>query len=146
MPDWNSTLYMKFENERTRAARDLLAQIPEFEPDRIFDLGCGPGNGTELLTTAFPGATIVGLDLSDNMLAVARARVVTARFIKQDIETWQPNDKVDLIFANAALHFVPNHHELMVACLLPARGRMARGADAKQYSRAIACLDADGGG
>jgi trans-aconitate 2-methyltransferase len=78
------------------------------------DLGCGPGNGTQLLTTAFPGATIVGLDLSDNMLAVARARVVTARFIKHDIETWQPNDKVDLIFANAALHFVPNHHELMV--------------------------------
>ena len=114
MADWNSALYMKFEHERTRAARDLLAQIPEFEPDRIFDLGCGPGNGTQLLTTAFPRATIVGLDLSDNMLAVARARVATARFIKQNIETWQPNDKVDLIFANAALHFVPNHRELMV--------------------------------
>src|SRR5208283_1682941 len=114
MADWNSALYMKFEHERTRAARDLLVQIPEFEPDRIFDLGCGPGNGTQLLTTAFPRATIVGLDLSDNMLAVARARVATARFIKQNIETWQPNDKVDLIFANAALHFVPNHHELMV--------------------------------
>jgi trans-aconitate 2-methyltransferase len=52
MPDWNSTLYMKFENERTRAARDLLARIPEFEPSSIFDLGCGPGNGTQLLTTA----------------------------------------------------------------------------------------------
>jgi trans-aconitate 2-methyltransferase len=114
MADWNSVLYMKFENERTRAARDLLAQIPEFEPERIFDLGCGPGNGTQLLTTTFPRATIVGLDLSDNMLAVARARVTTARFIKQNIETWQPIDKVDLIFANAALHFVPNHHELML--------------------------------
>ena len=64
MADWNSTLYMKFENERTRAALDLLAQIPEFKPDRIFDLGCGPGNGTELLTSAFPRVTIVGLDLS----------------------------------------------------------------------------------
>jgi trans-aconitate 2-methyltransferase len=64
MADWNSALYMKFEHERTRAARDLLVQIPEFEPDRIFDLGCGPGNGTQLLTTAFPRATIVGLDLS----------------------------------------------------------------------------------
>jgi trans-aconitate methyltransferase len=46
MTDWNSALYMKFENERTRAARDLVAQIPAFNPSSIFDLGCGPGNGT----------------------------------------------------------------------------------------------------
>ncbi len=86
MTDWNSALYMKFENERTRAARDLVAQIPAFNPSSIFDLGCGPGNGTELLAAAFPNATIVGLDLSDNMLAVARTRVAFAQFVKQDIE------------------------------------------------------------
>jgi trans-aconitate 2-methyltransferase len=114
MADWNSALYMKFERERTRAARDLLAQIPKFEPNDIMDLGCGPGNTTELLSAAFPCAKVVGLDSSDNMLAVARARVPTAQFIKQDIETWRPAEKVDLIFANAALHFIPNDHELLV--------------------------------
>jgi len=114
MGDWNSTLYLKFEIERTRAARDLLAQIPKHELESIFDLGCGPGNATELLTATFPHAMIVGLDTSHNMLAVARARVPTAQFIKQDIETWRPAGKVDLIFANAALHFVPNNHELLV--------------------------------
>ena len=114
MTDWNSALYMKFENERTRAARDLVAQIPAFNPSSIFDLGCGPGNGTELLATAFPSATIVGLDLSDNMLAVARTRVAIAQFVKQDIESWRPVEKADLIFANATLHFVPNHHEFVV--------------------------------
>jgi trans-aconitate 2-methyltransferase len=105
---------MKFKPERTRAARDLLAQIPKFEPDNVIDLGCGPGNATELLSAAFPRARVVGLDSSDNMLAVARARVATAKFIKQDIETWRPAEKVDLIFANAVLHFVPNNHELLV--------------------------------
>jgi trans-aconitate 2-methyltransferase len=114
MTDWNSVLYLKFEAERTRAARDLLAHIPEFGPSYVFDLGCGPGNTTELLAAAFPRAAITGLDLSDNMLAVARARVATAQFIKQNIETWWPKDKVDLIFANAALQFVPNHLELML--------------------------------
>jgi trans-aconitate 2-methyltransferase len=54
MPDWNSKLYMKFERERTRAARDLLVQIPKFEPSNIVDLGCGPGNATELLAATFP--------------------------------------------------------------------------------------------
>jgi trans-aconitate 2-methyltransferase len=114
MPDWNSKLYMKFERERTRAVRDLLVQIPKFEPSNIVDLGCGPGNATELLAATFPRATIVGLDISDNMLAVARVRVATAQFIKQDIESWRPAKKVDLIFANSALQFVPNNHELLV--------------------------------
>jgi trans-aconitate 2-methyltransferase len=114
MPDWNSALYMKFERERTRAARDLLAQIPDFEPESIFDLGCGPGNATQLLAAAFPRAQITGLDHSSNMLEAARARVTGARFLKQDIETWRPDGKVDLIFANAALQFVPNHHEVML--------------------------------
>lgn len=113
MTDWNAALYMKFEKERSRGARDLLVQIPHFKPRSVFDLGCGPGNSTELLATAFPTATIVGIDLSENMLAVARGRVVTAKFIKEDIDNWRPQKKVDLIFANAALHLVPDHHELM---------------------------------
>jgi trans-aconitate 2-methyltransferase len=111
--DWNSTLYLKFERERTRAARDLIAQIPDFEPRNVFDLGCGPGNSTELLATAFPRATIVGVDFSDAMLAVAKNRVVAAKFVKQNIETWRPTESADLIFANAALQFVANHQELM---------------------------------
>jgi trans-aconitate 2-methyltransferase len=112
--DWDSALYRKFENERTRAARDLLAQIPLFEAKSIFDLGCGPGNSTQLLAAAFPRATIIGLDSSDNMLAVARTRVATAHFVRQDIATWRPAEKIELIFANAALQFVPNHQELIV--------------------------------
>jgi trans-aconitate 2-methyltransferase len=111
--DWDSVLYMKFENERTRAAGDLLAQVPDKTPRIIFDLGCGPGNSTELLRRRFPDASLIGVDTSMNMLQVARQRVSGAQFIKEDIEFWHPNQKVDLIFANAALHFVPDHYELM---------------------------------
>lgn len=113
MADWDSALYSKFEAERTRAARDLLAQIAPFEPRTIFDLGCGPGNTTQLLAAAFPNASITGLDDSENMLAAARARGVPAKFVKQDIESWRPAEKVDLIFANAALHFLADHQEVI---------------------------------
>jgi trans-aconitate 2-methyltransferase len=145
MTDWNSALYMKFENERTRAARDLVAQIPAFNPSSIFDLGCGPGNGTELLAAAFPSATIVGLDLSDNMLAVARTRVAIAQFVKQDIESWRPVEKVDLIFANAALHFVPKHlaDDLLLcpSSRRPGRHRrLVRGVRTAAFSRALKSL------
>jgi len=125
--DWNSELYLKFEDERTRAARDLLARIPPFEPEMIFDLGCGPGNSTELLAARFPGASVTGVDNSENMLSVARARAPAARFVKQDIESWRPTEPVDLIFANAALHFLPDHAQLMARLLsfLRPDGRLA---------------------
>lgn len=125
--DWNSELYMKFENERTRAARDLLSQICGMTPSRIFDLGCGPGNSTQLLLRMFPQARVVGLDSSTNMLRVARARAPGAEFVRGDIESWRPNESVDLIFANAALHFAPDHYELIMRLMsfLPEGGCLA---------------------
>jgi trans-aconitate 2-methyltransferase len=125
--DWNSALYLKFEAERTRAARDLLARIPYCETRTVFDLGCGPGNSTELLARAFGGAEIVGVDRSANMLAVARARVPQARFVKEDIARWRPDAPADVIFANATLHFLPDHRPLIVRLIDSLRpgGRIA---------------------
>ena len=112
MSDWNPTLYMKFEDERMRAARDLLAQVPLASTGLVYDLGCGPGASTELLARRFPGGRIVGLDTSDAMLVHARERARMAQFVKQDIASWEPNEEADLIFANAALHFLPDHDRL----------------------------------
>jgi trans-aconitate 2-methyltransferase len=113
MIDWNSALYLKFERERTRAARDLLSRIPAFEPETVYDLGCGPGNSTALLAAAFPSAQVVGVDHCEEMLAVARAKAPGALFLNQDIEDWRPGREAGLIFANAALHFVADHERLM---------------------------------
>jgi len=113
MTTWNSALYLKFESERTRAAGDLLARVPPVEAKFVCDLGCGPGNSTELLAKAFPEAKLMGLDHSEDMISVARRRVPTAEFVHQDIESWRPTEQIDVIFANAALHFLPDHEALM---------------------------------
>jgi trans-aconitate 2-methyltransferase len=125
--DWNSDLYLKFEEERTRAARDLLARIPYCETRLVYDLGCGPGNSTELLTRSFPGAEVVGIDRSDNMLAVARARVPAARFVKADVAHWGPPAPADVVFANATLHFLRDHRNMIERLLGSLRpgGRLA---------------------
>jgi len=111
--DWNPALYMKFVAERTRAARDLLAGVALTTARRVADLGCGPGNSAELLVARFAEAAIVGLDTSEAMLAHARERVPAARFVRQDIATWSPDAPLDLVFANAALQFLPDHEALL---------------------------------
>jgi trans-aconitate 2-methyltransferase len=111
--DWNPALYMKFVAERTRAARDLLAGVPLEAARRVADLGCGPGNSAELLADRFAEASIVGLDTSEAMLAHARQRVPGAHFVRQDIAAWSPDAPYDLVFANAALQFLPDHQALL---------------------------------
>ena len=90
MLDWNPALYSRYEDERTRPARELLARVPLAQAARVFDLGCGPGNSTELLVQRFPAAAVVGTDNSEPMLASARQRLPQARFELGDIATWAP--------------------------------------------------------
>lgn len=112
MADWNAGLYRQFEQERTRPAQELLDRVALDHPTWVVDLGCGPGNSTELLVKRFPQADVLGLDASDDMLASARERLPRTRFIKADIASWQPPQAADLLYANAALQWVPDHAAL----------------------------------
>ena len=109
MADWNPNLYVKFENERTRPARDLLDRVPLADARRVADLGCGPGNSTELLVERFAKADVIGVDSSQNMLASARQRLPACEFIQADLSNWKPDRSFDLLFANATFQWVTDH-------------------------------------
>lgn len=111
--DWSASTYLRFEDERTRPSADLLARVRLDRPSRVVDLGCGPGNSTELLARRFPDAETTGVDTSPDMLAAARTRLPQARFVEADVATWAPPAPVDLIFANAVLQWLPDHETLM---------------------------------
>ncbi|RST52193.1 trans-aconitate 2-methyltransferase [Variovorax sp. MHTC-1] len=113
MLDWNPALYRRYEDERTRPAQELLARVPLTGAARVVDLGCGPGNSTELLVQRFAGAAVVGTDNSEAMLVSARERLPQARFELSDIARWQPELAPDLIYANASLQWVPDHETLI---------------------------------
>ena len=112
MDDWNARAYRRFEAERSRAAADLLARVPSGARRRIVDLGCGPGNSTQLLAERHPDSEVVGLDASPDMLASARARLPRLTFTQGDLAEWR-GGPADLIFANAVLHWVPEHIAVM---------------------------------
>ena len=117
MLDWNPALYRRYEDERTRPAKELLARVPLMATKVVVDLGCGPGNSTELLAQRFPDADVLGTDNSEAMLVSARERLPGARFALSDIATWTPDatggKAPDLIYANAALQWVPDHEVLI---------------------------------
>ena len=113
MSDWNPALYTRFEDERTRPAAELLARVPIDAPRHVVDLGCGPGNSTELLVKRFPSARIVGTDSSQAMLAAARQRLPQLSFEQGDIAEWSPAEPVDLAYANASLQWVSDHERLL---------------------------------
>lgn len=111
--DWDPGLYTRFEAQRTRPAADLLAQVRLDRAERIVDLGCGPGNSTALLAQRFPKSQLLGIDSSAAMLATARQRLPQVAFERADIGSWIGPAPVDLLYANAALQWVPDHARLL---------------------------------
>ncbi len=126
MEDWSARQYLKFEDERTRPPRDLLAQVPLQRPRLVVDLGCGPGNSTELLVERFPQAEVIGLDSSPDMLRKARERLPQCTFVEADIASWAADPRTDLLFANASLQWLDHPHVLRrLLEALPAGGVLA---------------------
>src|SRR6185312_13316140 len=97
----------------TRPAIELLTRVPHKNPASVIDLGCGPGNSTALLARRWPKAKLEGLDSSEAMLDQARRSGIAATWLSGDIPSWSPKKKYDVIFANAALHWLDGQDELM---------------------------------
>jgi len=109
---WDVSQYLRFGGERLRPALDLMLHLPTQNPARILDLGCGTGNLTALLQQRWPRAEVLGVDGSDDMLAKARLNVPQARFVAADLNHWVPEHKLDLIYTNATLQWLPDHAQL----------------------------------
>ena len=109
---WDPELYLTHADERERPCRDLLARVDVDDARRVADLGCGPGNSTSMLARRWPDAEVTGVDTSEEMLVRARERLPAARFASAPIEEWS-GEGLDVVFSNAALHWVDDHATLL---------------------------------
>ena len=109
---WDPAQYLKFAGHRLRPALDLLDGIDLAAPAHVYDLGAGAGNVTRLLRARWPEARITGVDDSAEMLAKAAAESPDITWQQADLGTWRPSHPADLIYSNAALHWLPDHAKL----------------------------------
>jgi trans-aconitate 2-methyltransferase len=112
---WDPTQYLRFAEYRTRPAIDLLEHVAVTDPRSVYDIGCGPGNATRLLRDRWPNARITGVDSSAEMLARARAALPDVTWVRADIRTWHAPEPADVLFSNAALHWLGDHEHLFPA-------------------------------
>jgi trans-aconitate 2-methyltransferase len=105
---WDPTTYEHFSSPRLRPALELLARVPLDTAATVVDLGCGTGVMFEALRQRFPAARLVGVDSSEAMLAKAHG---ADELVFADAAEWAPEHPVDLLYSNAALHWLDNHRE-----------------------------------
>ncbi|HXU81829.1 MAG TPA: methyltransferase domain-containing protein [Polyangia bacterium] len=117
---WNPAQYERFKNERSRPFFDLLALVRPAPGARAVDLGCGTGELTRVLHERLGTSETLGLDSSPEMLARSEAFAGGGlRFTRADMATFADERAWDVIFSNAALHWVSDHPALF--------GRLTRG-------------------
>jgi trans-aconitate 2-methyltransferase len=113
MREWDPDQYLQFKRERTQPSIDLVARIPMDDPKTIIDIGCGPGNSTQILLKRWPHADIVGLDKSEKMIERARRDYPDQKWIVGDASAPDAGQSFDIVFSNAALHWIPQHALLL---------------------------------
>jgi trans-aconitate 2-methyltransferase len=111
---WDPSQYLKFAAPRLRPALDLLARIDTEAPSAVYDLGCGTGMATRMLAARWPEATVTGVDSSPEMLSTARREEggMAIAWVESDVAGWAPSDGADVLFSNAALHWLEDHERL----------------------------------
>jgi len=137
MPDvWSPDQYERFKTERSQPFHHLLAMVrPTPRPARVIDLGCGTGTLTLELHQRLRAERTLGVDNSEAMLARAAniASPPALTFERADIATlasaWakEPKPRFDVVFSNAALHWLPSHEHLLsqITCALAPKGQIA---------------------
>ena len=114
---WDPDSYMAFADQRLRPGLDLITRIQHQDPRLIVDLGCGTGDLTAALARRWPLAQVLGIDESAEMLEKARSKFPPTRWPtisweRLEIAQWVSVAPVSILFSNAALHWLGEHHIL----------------------------------
>ena len=111
---WDPAQYQQFQRERSAPFFDLLDLVEPRRGGRVVDLGCGTGELTRSLHERTAAASTLGIDSSVTMLRRSAEHAGEGlEFALGDIAEWTPSEPVDVVFSNAALHWIDDHDALI---------------------------------
>lgn len=153
MYTWNPEDYARHSRGQEQWARELIAQLDLRPDDRVLDIGCGDGRNTAAIAAAVPSGRVVGTDLSADFIAYAQQHYPpqqhpNLRFRQCDMRALDHGAEFDVVFSNAALHWVRDHRPVLagISCALVQGGRcllqMGGGNNAAEVIGAIEALAA----
>ena len=113
--DFDGEKYKQASSQQKAWGRKLIAELDLRGDEHILDLGCGDGALTAELAELVPDGSVLGIDSSVSMIETARRDHDGAnlRFELCDINAIDFESEFDVIFSNAALHWVKNHRRLL---------------------------------
>ncbi len=112
--EFDGEKYKKASKHQKEWGNSLIAELVLNGNEEILDLGCGDGGLTEQLAQLVPDGKVLGIDASEGMIAAAQNRIKSnLMFMQMDINTIDFQNMFDIIFSNAALHWIKNHKRLL---------------------------------
>jgi trans-aconitate 2-methyltransferase len=108
---WDAGLYDSKHAFVWEKGRELIEWLSPREGERILDLGCGTGQLSSEIAAA--GCSVVGVDLSAEMVREACRKFPDLRFEVCDARTLPFAQEFDAVFSNAALHWIPQAGEVV---------------------------------
>jgi trans-aconitate 2-methyltransferase len=117
--DWNADGYHQVSGPQVAMARAVLDRLDLRGDETVLDAGCGSGRVTRLLLDRLPRGRVIAVDASPDMVARAREELagLAADVREADLAELRLHDgeRVDAVFSNAVVHWVPDHAALFAA-------------------------------
>jgi trans-aconitate 2-methyltransferase len=115
---WDPVDYAKSSSTQYTWAKELLSKIKLNGDEKILDVGCGDGKITAEIANAVPNGLVVGIDSSPEMINYAKDNYEletypNLKFMLMSADEINIHEKFDLVFSNAALHWVKNQEPVI---------------------------------
>ncbi len=115
---WNASDYAENSSVQQAWARELIAKLELNGKEALLDIGCGDGKVTAEIARVLTEGTVIGVDSSKEMVQLAKRNFPPTSypnlsFVQQDAQYLNFKEQFDVIFSNAALHWVLDHRPVL---------------------------------